>query len=57
MVVNHAIKCVNVPIGSGVVSSTYAIWENGDLLDFVDEYEAAKMIVEHRKEYWSAYDG
>jgi hypothetical protein len=57
MVVDHAITCVNVPIGSGVVSSRYGIWENGDLIDFVYEYESAKMIVESRKEYWADYDG
>ena len=57
MVVDHAITCVNVPIGSGVVSSRYGIWENGDLIDFVYEYDSAKMIVESRKEYCADYDG
>ena len=52
MVIDHAIRCVNVPVGQGHVSSRYAVYENGRLIDCVHEYASATMIVETRKELW-----
>ena len=52
MIVAHAIKCINRPDRSGVVSSWYGVFENGDLVDCVYDYEAAKMIVNNRKDQW-----
>ena len=52
MIDDHAIKCINVPKPTGVVSSWYGVFENGNLVDCVYEYEAAKMIVNNRKDQW-----
>ena len=56
MIVDHAIKCVTVPVGRGQVSSRYAVYENGNLIDCVYEYASAKMIVENRKEIWEDHE-
>ena len=52
MIVAHAIKCINRPDRSGVVSSWYGVFENGGLVDCVYAYAAAKMIVNNRKDQW-----
>jgi len=56
VIVDHAIKCINVPKPTGVVSSWYGVFENGNLINLVHDYEAAKMVVESRKDEWLVYD-
>ena len=52
MIVDHGIKCINVPDHRGVVSSWYGVFENGNLINLVKDYKAAKMVVESRKSGW-----
>ena len=52
MIVDHAIKCINRSDHSGVVHSWYGVFENGNLVDCVYDYEAAKVIVHNRKDQW-----
>ena len=52
MIVDHAIRCINRSYRSGVVHSWYGVFENGNLVDCVYDYEAAKVIVHNRKDQW-----
>tara|TARA_R110002110_G_scaffold406122_1_gene625727 strand:+ start:1412 stop:1585 length:174 start_codon:yes stop_codon:yes gene_type:complete len=56
VIVDHAIKCINVSKPTGVVASWYGIFENGNLVNLVYDYEAARMVVESRKNEWLVYD-
>ena len=53
MVIDHAIRCINVMVSPGRVSSRYGVFENGDLIGCVSEYSTAEMIVAARKEPWA----
>ena len=53
MVVDHEIRVITVPIGAGLSTSRFGIFENGTLLDCVYEYESAKMLVRNRKDIWA----
>ena len=53
MVVDHEIRRITVPIGAGLSTSRFGIFENGNLLDCVYEYESAKMLVRNRKDAWA----
>jgi len=52
MIVDYEIKTVSVPIGAGMSTARYGVFENGNLVDCVYEYEAAKMIVNNRRDQW-----
>ena len=53
MVIDHEIRVIQVPIGAGLATSRYGIFENGNLVDCVYEYETAKLIVDGRKDIWA----